>query len=45
MLLQLLDWVRMHFVEGFRIAHDCMRLENPEDHPQYWDAVSDVTID
>ena len=41
-LSQLLDWLRMHFVEGDHIAREALQLETPNRHPQYWQAVSGV---
>lgn len=43
-LLQLLDWLRMHFVAGFSVAQECLREEYPEEHPSYWEAVKRLVL-
>ena len=39
-LNQLLDWLRMHFVEGDRIVREALQEDSLECHPEYWNAVS-----
>lgn len=39
-LVQLLNWVRWHFSMGREMAQDVINEEKPEDHPAYWEAVS-----
>ena len=43
-LLQLLDWLRMHFTEAYKIAGDCVSLEDAAEHPQYWQAVTQFVL-
>ena len=44
-LLQLLDWLRMHFNEAYKIAGECVSLEDAADsHPQYWQAVTQFVL-
>ena len=38
-LSQLLDWMRLHFTEGMRLAKEAMQDERPDAHPSYWPAV------
>ena len=38
-LQQLLDWLRMHFTDGDRFFFEAMQDENPEHHPNFWQAV------
>ena len=39
-LSQLLDWLRLHFVEADHMARESLQHDTPHKHPQYWNAVS-----
>ncbi|XP_033118956.1 nuclear pore complex protein Nup85-like [Anneissia japonica] len=38
-LQQLLDWVKWHFDQGDRLAKEILRLPNPTQSPEYWNAI------
>ena len=39
MLQRLLDWVRLHFIEGAQMASEVMKSDVPEEHQCYWAAI------
>lgn len=40
MLSQLLDWLRIHFVDADEMAKETLQSDIPHQHPKYWEAVS-----
>ena len=42
MISQLLEWLRWQFTDGERLATEILREETPEQHPEYWDCVSNL---
>ncbi len=43
-LAQLLEWLRWHFIEGDNITREALHSERPQDHPQYWDSVREISV-
>ena len=37
---QLLDWLRLHFVDADEMAKETLQHEVPQQHAKYWQAVS-----
>lgn len=42
LLLHLLDWVRLHKADVYEKAREVLHSENPAEHPDYWDVVSEI---
>ena len=44
MLTQLLDWLRVHFVEYDQMALDILKDDVPEVNPNFWKVVCSLTL-